>query len=401
MIKYDVLSNDLIANITMDRAEGKRNPFRCRDEEAQRRDTQRDGGDDLLRPPFVRDVEKIMHLPYYNRYADKTQVFSLYRNDDITRRALHVQLVSRIARNIGAVLGLNLDLIEAIALGHDIGHTPFGHAGERFLSALLRAETGRSFHHNVQSVRVLDSLFARNVSLQTLDGILCHNGELPLCEYKPRPLPDFAAFDALLEDCVRREETVKSLIPATMEGCLVRICDVIAYLGKDRQDAQRTRLVADDEAFTSGAIGVQNAAIIHNLSVSLIENSYGKDYLRLDDAYHEELVRAKEENYALIYRDERINRVYNENIRPMFHDLYYRLLADLRAGDKDTIIYRHHIRYVEKNRRHYIPARPYGEEEANRVVADFIAGMTDDYFVDLYHHLFPDGPYKVEYIPYF
>lgn len=139
----------------------------------------------LWRPAFVRDIEKILHLPYYNRYVDKTQVFSFYHNDDITRRALHVQLVSRIARNIGSVLGLNLDLIEAIALGHDIGHTPFGHAGERFLDELLKNETGRSFQHNVQSARVLDKLFARNISLQVLDGVLCHNGEFEMQEYRP------------------------------------------------------------------------------------------------------------------------------------------------------------------------------------------------------------------------
>lgn len=92
----------------------------------------------LLRPPFTRDIDKIMHCPYYNRYADKTQVFSFYKNDDITRRGLHVQLVSRIARTMGKALNLNLDLIEAIALGHDIGHTPFGHVGERFPDGLLR-----------------------------------------------------------------------------------------------------------------------------------------------------------------------------------------------------------------------------------------------------------------------
>lgn len=105
-------------------------------------------------------------------------MFSFYNNDDITRRALHVQLVSRIARNIGAVLGLNLDLIEAISLGHDIGHTPFGHAGERFLSRLLFKETGKLFNHNVHSVRVLDNLFERNISLQTLDGICATTANL-------------------------------------------------------------------------------------------------------------------------------------------------------------------------------------------------------------------------------
>lgn len=127
-----------------------------------------------------------MHLPYYNRYADKTQVFSFKYNDDITRRAQHVQLVSRIARNIGSVLGLNLDLIEAIALGHDIGHAPFGHAGERFLSELYHNETNRYFNHNVHSARVLDTIFARNFTMQTLDGVLCHNGEFEQQEYKPK-----------------------------------------------------------------------------------------------------------------------------------------------------------------------------------------------------------------------
>lgn len=127
-----------------------------------------------------------MHVPYYNRYSDKTQVFSFYRNDDISRRAFHVQLVARIARNICRMLGLNEDLAEAISLGHDIGHTPFGHAGERILNDLYHGHTGRFFNHNVHSVRVLDQMIHRNISLQTLDGIICHNGELELQEYRPQ-----------------------------------------------------------------------------------------------------------------------------------------------------------------------------------------------------------------------
>ncbi len=401
MGKYDALTADLEKQILAERAAGKENPNHCRDEAALRRDPVRDAKREIWRPPFVRDVEKIMHMPFYNRYADKTQVFSLYRNDDITRRALHVQLVSRIARNIGAVLGLNLDLIEAIALGHDIGHTPFGHAGERFLSVLSEAETGRSFHHNVHGVRVLDRMFARNVSLQTLDGILCHNGELPLREYRPRPMPDFAGFDDLTERCCLEEDTVITLVPATMEGCLVRICDIIAYLGKDRQDARRAHLLLNSEAFTAGAIGVENAEIIHNLTVSLIENSYGKEYLMIDPMYHDELVTAKAENSSIIYQDEKINQIYEKNIQPMFHDVYYHLLRDVRAQDKDSVIFRHHIAYIEEHRRFYRAPFPYVEEEANQIVVDFIASMTDDYFIDLYHYLFPQGPYEVKYISYF
>ena len=134
-IKYNRIDEDLQQKIISNRESHCINPYAFKDEMAFRRNNDIDKAN-LWRPVFVRDVEKIMHLPYYNRYADKTQVFSFKNNDDITRRAQHVQLVSRIARNIGSVLGLNLDLIEAIALGHDIGHTPFGHAGERFLSEL-------------------------------------------------------------------------------------------------------------------------------------------------------------------------------------------------------------------------------------------------------------------------
>lgn len=138
---YRKISEAVQDKIRSDREDGYVNPYRFDDDKAVRRDPSHDKAN-LWRPTFVRDTEKIMHLPAYNRYSDKTQVFSFYHNDDLTRRSLHVQLVSRIARNIGAVLGLNLDLIEAIALGHDIGHTPFGHAGERFLSELYCAETG-------------------------------------------------------------------------------------------------------------------------------------------------------------------------------------------------------------------------------------------------------------------
>ena len=166
---YEKLSDELQNKINTELFDG--NGFK--DNAIRRIDKEHDRAT-LWRPAFVRDVEKIMHSPYYNRYADKTQVFSFYKNDDISHRALHVQLVSRIARNIGRMLGLDLDLIEAVALGHDIGHTPFGHAGEKFLNKSYHANTGRYFNHNVHSVRVLDKIFNLNISLQTLDGILCH-----------------------------------------------------------------------------------------------------------------------------------------------------------------------------------------------------------------------------------
>ena len=143
------LSPELVERIAADRASGYVNPYRCDDDQVIRRvDRAADEGT-LMRPAFMRDTEKILHLPAYARYAGKTQVFSFRSNDDLSRRGLHVQLVSRIARDIGRALGLNCDLIEAIGLGHDLGHTPFGHAGERFLNDIYHERTGRFFFHNV------------------------------------------------------------------------------------------------------------------------------------------------------------------------------------------------------------------------------------------------------------
>lgn len=400
MANYHSLTKDLQERIREDKRNHWVNPYAFSDEAVVRRDTAHDQAN-LWRPAFVRDTEKILHVPYYNRYSDKTQVFSFYQNDDISRRALHVQLVARIARNIGRVLGLNEDLIESISLGHDIGHTPFGHAGERILSELFREHTGRYFNHNVHSVRVLDGIIHRNISLQTLDGILCHNGELELQEYRPCEMTTFVEFDKKVEECYVEEQAIGRLIPCTMEGCVMRICDIIAYLGKDRQDAARLGLLQNSN-FSAGAIGTQNAEIINNLIVNLLQNSYGKPYLKLDEEYFEALRQAKRENYEMIYRNKELDDLYENEIRPMFGELYEELLRQAKSGKQDTILYRHHISYVKKNN-FRIPegVMPYEETEPNQMVVDFLASVTDDYFLALYKKLFPKGKHEVEFKGYF
>lgn len=400
MPKYDNLTKELQKRILVDRKNHIVNPYAFRDENVLRRRMDHDRAN-LWRPAFVRDSEKIMHIPYYNRYADKTQVFSLYKNDDISRRSQHVQLVSRIARNIGGVLGLNIDLIEAIALGHDIGHTPFGHAGERMLSDLYYSETGRYFNHNIHSARVLDKIFPLNISMQTLDGIICHNGELELKEYRPKQYSDFETFDKKMNDCYVRKGAVKELVPATLEGCVVRVSDIIAYLGKDRQDALKLGIFEDSPRYYNGSIGSTNAEIINNMSVNLIENSYGKDYLKMDDDYFEAFKSGKKENYQKIYGNEKLELVYNEQIEPMFRDVYYKLLEDMEKHDRTSVIYTHHIEYLKGLTRYYSDADRYEESEPNDIVVDYMASMTDDYFIDLYNYLFPRGKHKVEYIGYF
>ena len=397
---YKSLSLELQERIIKDRAEHKVNPYACKDEDIIRRDPSHDKAN-IWRPAFVRDVEKIMHIPYYSRYMDKTQVFSLYHNDDITRRAQHVQLVARIARNIGSVLNLNTDLIEAAALGHDIGHTPFGHPGEYKLSEIYCANTGRLFNHNIQSARVLDVIFPLNLSLQTLDGIICHNGEMECKNYKPKHYEDFATFDAKMEECYLDAGAIKRLVPSTLEACVVRVSDIIAYLGKDRQDAKRLGVYEDSDAFSGNVIGKTNAEIINNMTVNIIENSYGKDHLEMDDAFYEAFSLAKKENYQRIYKKKDVEQVYDEAIYPMIEKMYEYLLKEAKDLSKDSMLYKHHISYVEDMTKHYRRGMAYRETAPDELVVDYIASMTDDYFVELFRYLFPDSTLKVEYKGYF
>lgn len=398
--KYISLSDDLQSRILEDRKNNWVNPYRCADEKVIRRDMNHDKAN-LWRPAFVRDCEKIMHNPFYNRYNDKTQVFSLYRNDDISRRSHHVQLVSRIARNIGSVLGLNIDLIEAISLGHDIGHTPFGHAGERKLNDLYKCHTGRLFNHNIHSARVFDKIFPINLSLQTLDGIICHNGEMELEKYEPKFYDDFETFDKRVEDCYIRYEANKELVPATLEACVMRVSDIIAYLGKDRQDAIKLGLIDDDSRFNNGDIGKINAEIINNMTVNIIENSYGKPYLKMDPEFFEAFKLGKKENYEYIYNNEKLSKVYDDKIFPMIEEIYDVMLKDVKEHNTQSYIYRHHINYVKNITQYYSHHINYEEIDANDIVVDYIASMTDDYFIDLYNHLFPNNKYNVYYVGYF
>lgn len=395
---YEHLSSEMTERIRLDRERGTMPDFAAKSAFAKRRNPDADK-ESIWRPAYLRDVDKIIHSPFYNRYTDKTQVFSFYKNDDITRRALHVQLVSRIARTIGSVLNLNLDLIEAIALGHDIGHTPFGHAGERYLSEAYHSETGRYFNHNVHSVRVLDGIFQHNLTLDTLDGIIAHNGEFEMCEYYPRPMPDFATYDRMVESCYVDEKNILDIIPSTLEGCVVRVSDIIAYLGKDRQDAQRAMLLTSDTDLGDAGIGTVHPEIINNLMVNIIEMSYGKPYIMLDSEHYNGIKESKKTNYEYIYRTEKVSRVLDETVKPIMQRLYFKLLADLKSGDRSSPIYRHHVEFVEGN--HYAASGSYIETEPNQIICDYIASMTDDYCIELYKYMFPTSSVEIKYHGYF
>lgn len=384
----DVLSDELIERMSDDRARGWKNPYRTSDEDALRREERPADRSNIWRPAFVRDVEKILHMPAYNRYAGKTQVFSFRSNDDLSRRGLHVQLVARIARDIGYALGLNCDLIEAIGLGHDLGHTPFGHAGERCLNDVFHERTGRWFFHNVHSVRVLDKLYGRNISLQTLDGALCHNGEYEQRVFELSGLSSFGEFDRVVDECVSGGGTVIGhLRPMTLEGCVVRISDIIAYVGRDRQDAIEAGLLTGD-AFEDGLGGAYNSWILTHASADIIEHSYGKDRIEMSEELFAEIRRAKAENYAKIYRSSGIEGERAEVLARAFELMYERCLDDLHKRDESSFIFRHHITRIEEQLAHY--GRTYDwRSDPEQTVVDYIASMTDGYFAELASKFFP------------
>lgn len=397
MRNYEKLSDNLIRQIQEENQTLHFNQLGFDSQKIARRTTEVDHTN-IWRNAFMQDIDRIMRCPFFSRYADKTQVYSLFRNDDMTRRSLHVQFVSRIARTIGKALHLNLDLIEAIALGHDIGHPAFAHTGESLLNALYHQHTGRHFLHNIHSVRVLDKIHPYNLTLQTLDGIACHNGELELLEYHPAPLKDFAEFDKMMENCALDKKYADKIMPSTLEGAVVRISDIIAYLGKDREDAILANAVCADD-FDKNELGEDYAEMVNNLIVNVIENSYGKPYIKLDAAHFEALKKTKKENYEKIYNRATAHTGLSTSVRQMMEEVYGQLLDDVKNGNQSSPIFTHHVQHIAKMP--FTRETPYIQTEANQLVVDYIASMTDDYFIELHGFLFPNSEHRLQYRGYF
>lgn len=182
---------------------------------------------------------------------------------------------------------------------------------------------------------------------------------------------------------------------------MVRVSDMIAYLGKDRQDARVAKILPQNQTFATESIGTQNAEMINNLTVDILENSYGKDYIALSEQAFRDLSTAKRENYEYIYQNEALDGAYNDLVRPMFREVYFELLRQLQAGEENSPVYRHHIAFVTEQRRFYEEKSPYLSTDPNQIVADYIASMTDSYFLSIHKFLFPESKYRVEFQSYF
>lgn len=334
-----------------------------------------------IRSSFFRDIDRIIYSLSYNRYIDKTQVFSNVSNDHISHRITHVQMVSKIARTIGRALNMNEDLIEAIALGHDLGHVPFGHPGEAILNRLSLQYTGKYFNHNVHSVRILKDIenngLGQNMTLQVLDGILCHNGEFVSQEYYPidRTKEEFLS---IYEKCYTDLNIIKSLRPMTLEGCIVRISDVIGYIGRDIEDAIRLGLIeiTDLPQNVVEKLGRSNKEIVNTIILDIISNSLNKPYIKISEEIYEAIKELKQFNYENIYYKAN-NSMTLKKFEDMFNMIFNKYLSDLKNKNNDSEIYQSFLGNMSDN---YLIN--YSDEEK---VIDFIAGMTDDYFTNLYN----------------
>lgn len=285
-----------------------------------------------IRPPYFHDIDRIIYSLSYTRYMDKTQVFVRSDNDHISKRITHVQLVSKIARTIGRALNLNEDLIEAMALGHDIGHTPLGHEGEALLNEISLRELHEYFAHNIQSVRHLmiveNNGRGLNLTVQVLDGIMCHNGEMLSSKYVPQKKAKeefFKEYEAAYQD-IRSSKVNR---PMTLEGCVVRISDIIGY-------------------------------------------SLNKPYIMMSDAVYQALFALKKFNYEHIYQFS-LTASEKEYYRDGMNKIFSRYLKDIEEGNHESIIYQI---FLDTQSEEYLR-----DTVSARKVIDFIAGMTDELFL--------------------
>lgn len=328
-----------------------------------------EGPEDDHRMPYKRDVDRILHSKAYSRYVDKTQVVYLVDNDHITHRSLHVQLVSSFARGIAEILRLNLDLVEAIALGHDVGHPPFGHEGEGYLSALSIEYDNGPFSHPLQSCRLYTEIEPLNLGMAVYDGFLCHDGGMSGAVLIPK-------FDKNWEEHIRERKQKKSqpdvnIMPATLEGCLVKLCDTMSYLGRDIEDAISLGILSRED-IPKTFLGTTNREILGVLAADIIRNSYDKEYIALSEEAFDALRMLRRFNFQHIYVHPKL-KVESSKIKSSYRILFEFLLQDLKNQGDRSYLWTH---FLHKRSEKYLV-----NTNQVQMVIDYIAGMTDNFFV--------------------
>ena len=334
-----------------------------------------------IRGAYYRDTTAIIHSSAFRRLKHKTQVFFSPSNDHICTRMEHVLHVASIASTICRPLGLDTELAWAIGMGHDLGHTPFGHVGERIISKLSLERGLGAFEHEVNSLRVVEFLSNNgrglNLTYAVRDGIGSHNGE----DLRKRIVPTYEIKDL---DAIKSR---KGLIPATYEGAVVRFSDSIAYLGRDYEDAKRLGILKGLELprIVRERLGESNSSIINTLVNDLIEGADAERGIGFSDDIFEAVSAFSEFNYKYIYRSEILNgytRYFTRLINLIVNyleEIYSSYALDEKGylSEKNMLAagFYNHIRemqmlYIEK------------EGSDKRMIIDYVAGMTDNFCLD-------------------
>lgn len=290
-----------------------------------------------IRTDFQRDRDRIIYSKAFRRLKHKTQVFISPEGDHYRTRLTHTLEVSQIARTIARSLKLNEDLAEAIALAHDFGHTPFGHAGERVLKEICPL----GFHHNEQSVRVVENLERKrqglNLTYEVRDGILCHTG---------------------------------SKQAETLEGRIVRYADRIAYINHDIEDAIRAGVISQEElpAECVKVLGKTSSERINNMIVNIIQNSTDKNDIRMSADFSD---------------------ASDELRQFMFKNVYVGSIAKAEEGKAELMVKQLYFQMIDNPE--FLPkeySSVVDQEGIHRVVCDYIAGMTDRYAVNIFRRIY-------------
>jgi len=338
-----------------------------------------------FRTPFALDRDRIIYSGAFRRYTGKTQVvyFASMLDEQLSSRSIHTISVAQIARTIGRLLNLNLDLIEAIALGHDLGHPPFGHDGEKYLSKVSEKYGIKRFHHNIQSLRVVDVISKRgqglNLTFQVREGLLSHDGEIHNQIVTPQPNKTEQDLQEYID--AKEEGRSASMMPMTLEGCVVRITDTIAYIGQDIEDAIRIGLITRDQLpdESKELLGDNNGQIIETLVKDVVENSYGNNYVCFSKLVSKSLQKLKAFNYKHIYTSNKL-MVNHKIIERGFDLLFKQFVEDLENNNTESFIFKDFLKGKSQT---YLASVPTALK-----VRDYIAGMTDRYFTYILNKMF-------------
>ncbi len=286
-----------------------------------------------LRTEFQRDRDRILHSKAFRRLKHKTQVFFSPYDDHFRTRMTHTLEVSQIARTISRALQLNEDLTEAIALGHDLGHTPFGHSGERVLNELMP----NGYRHNEQSVRVVEFIENLNLTLETIDGILNHSYQC---------------------------------MPSTLEGQVVRISDKIAYINHDIQDAIRAGIINTEDIPKESVnyFSTTNRIRLTKIVADIIDNSWDKDTVEMSDECFEQFINLRKWMFEHVYNNSPAK------------------LAEDKAQNVIRLLFQHYCEILSKTYKNS------SKEEIMQTACDYVSGMTDRYVLIKYEENFLPSP---------